>query len=127
MTARWVPVEDRNRDDNQNNNKIYTLLFVISDHNQESKSKSSIEFFLLSSFPIYSFIARSFFGSAFGNIVTFPLCGVLVDSYGWPTAFYVIGSITLVWLVFWDGFISQVYLIGIGIWAGFHQIDQIYS
>ena len=36
-----------------------------------------------------------------GNVVTFPLCGVLVDSYGWPTAFYVIGGITLVWLAFW--------------------------
>ena len=52
MTARWVPVEDRN-----------------------------------------SFIARSFFGSAIGNVVTFPLCGLLVDAYGWPTAFYVIGGI----------------------------------
>ena len=56
-----------------------------------------------------------------GNVVTFPLCGLLVDAYGWPTAFYVIGGIefkfnpnsfqltyfnvilgiTLVWLAFW--------------------------
>ena len=48
-----------------------------------------------------SFIARSFFGSVIGNVVTFPLCGVLVDSYGWPAAFYVIGGSTLVWLAFW--------------------------
>ena len=43
-----------------------------------------------------------------GNVVTFPLCGVLVDSYGWPSAFYVIGSITLVWLVFWRVFNSPI-------------------
>ena len=41
----------------------------------------------------HSFIARSFFGSVIGNVVTFPLCGILVDAYGWPTAFYVIGGI----------------------------------
>ena len=29
------------------------------------------------------------------------MCGILIDSFGWESAFYVIGSITCVWFVFW--------------------------
>ncbi len=48
-----------------------------------------------------SFIARSFFGSTFGLIFTFPLCGYLSNSFGWEAPFYVIGALTLIWFVFW--------------------------
>ena len=48
-----------------------------------------------------SFMARSFMGSVFGLIITFPLCGYLSDYYGWRSAFYVIGGITCVWFIFW--------------------------
>ena len=48
-----------------------------------------------------SFIARSYFGSVFGLIITFPMCGFLIDSFGWVSAFYVIGSITVTWFIFW--------------------------
>ena len=70
-----------------------------------------------------TFIARSFFGTVFGLIITFPLCGFLADAFGWESAFYVIGNsticdnytmttpantivyalgcITVVWFVFW--------------------------
>ena len=52
-----------------------------------------------------SFIARSYFGSTFGVIFTFPLCGALVPSYGWECPFYVIGGITLLWFVAWCLFV----------------------
>lgn len=48
-----------------------------------------------------SFIARSYFGSVFGLVITFPLCGFLSDSLGWESAFYVIGCISTIWFVFW--------------------------
>ena len=60
LTARWVPVGQRN-----------------------------------------SFIARSYLGTNFGLIITFPMCGLLVSNFGWESAFYVIGSITSAWFVFW--------------------------
>ena len=61
MTARWIPVKERN-----------------------------------------SFIARSYFGSVFGLIISYPLCGLIIDGLGWEAAFYVIGSITVVWFIFWQ-------------------------
>ena len=48
-----------------------------------------------------SFIARTYFGTVFGLVITFPLCGFIIDRYGWEAAFYVIGAITTVWFVFW--------------------------
>lgn len=48
-----------------------------------------------------SFMARSFMGSVFGLVITFPLCGYLADSYGWESAFYVTGGITCIWFIFW--------------------------
>ena len=48
-----------------------------------------------------SFIARSFFGSTFGLVFTFPMCGALVAAAGWESAFYVIGCITIAWFLFW--------------------------
>ena len=52
-----------------------------------------------------AFIARSYFGSTFGVIFTFPLCGALVPAYGWECAFYVIGGITAVWFIAWCIFV----------------------
>lgn len=52
-----------------------------------------------------AFIARSYFGSTFGVIFTFPLCGGLVPSYGWECPFYVIGGITAVWFIAWCIFV----------------------
>ena len=48
------------------------------------------------------FIARSFSGSVFGLIITYPMCGMLIVSHGWESAFYVIGAITTVWFIFWQ-------------------------
>ena len=49
-----------------------------------------------------SFIARSYFGSVFGLIISYPLCGVIIDSFGWEAAFYTIGSLTLLWALAWQ-------------------------
>ena len=48
-----------------------------------------------------SFIARSYFGSVFGLIISYPLCGLIIDSLGWEAAFYTIGCLTLVWGLAW--------------------------
>ena len=48
-----------------------------------------------------SFVARSFMGTMVGKVITYPLCGILIDEYGWESAFYVTGSATFVWFVFW--------------------------
>lgn len=48
-----------------------------------------------------SFIARSYFGSVFGLIITFPMCGAITHAYGWEAAFYTIGCITAGWYIFW--------------------------
>lgn len=48
-----------------------------------------------------SFMSRSFMGSVFGLVITFPLCGYMSAEYGWDSAFYTIGSITCAWFIFW--------------------------
>ncbi len=48
-----------------------------------------------------SFIARSYFGSTFGLIITFPLCGYVAREVSWDAAFYVVGAITAVWYIAW--------------------------
>ncbi len=47
------------------------------------------------------FVARSFFGTMIGKLITLPLCAFLADAYGWESGFYVTGACTLVWFVFW--------------------------
>ena len=48
-----------------------------------------------------SFIARSYFGSVFGLIISYPLCGFIIDSFGWEATFYTIGVITVLWSISW--------------------------
>ena len=36
-----------------------------------------------------------------GKVITYPLCGILIDRFGWESAFYVTGAATFVWFVFW--------------------------
>merc|ERR1719270_1572678 len=52
-----------------------------------------------------TFIAGAYFGSVFGLMLTYPMCGALVDAYGWESAYYVIGGITSVWFLFWCIFV----------------------
>ena len=48
-----------------------------------------------------SFMARSVMGTVLGTVITFPLCATVIDNFGWEASFYVVGSITAVWFVFW--------------------------
>ncbi len=48
-----------------------------------------------------SFVARSYFGSTFGLIITYPLCGYFASTLGWESAFYAVGLITLAWYLAW--------------------------
>ncbi|XP_065341145.1 sialin-like [Cloeon dipterum] len=43
----------------------------------------------------------SYMGNAVGTAVTYPLCGILIDTYGWESAFYVPAFICIAWCVWW--------------------------
>ncbi|XP_060694592.1 vesicular glutamate transporter 2.2 [Hemiscyllium ocellatum] len=43
----------------------------------------------------------SFCGSYAGAVVAMPLAGILVQYTGWPSVFYVYGSLGIVWYMFW--------------------------
>ncbi|CAL4061831.1 unnamed protein product, partial [Meganyctiphanes norvegica] len=47
------------------------------------------------------FISIVTIGIPFGVLVGMPLCGWVIDEYGWPFAFYVTGFLSLVWCVMW--------------------------
>lgn len=46
-------------------------------------------------------VAMCISGLSLGTVVSLPLTGALVKSYGWPTPFYVFGAVGLVWAVVW--------------------------
>ena len=54
------------------------------------------------------FIARSYFGTTFGSIITFPLCGYFIDAFGWESAFHAIGVLTFAWFMFWCVFVFDL-------------------
>jgi ACS family sodium-dependent inorganic phosphate cotransporter len=39
--------------------------------------------------------------SSLGVAVTLPMCGYLIDYWGWPSVFYVTGTIALTWTICW--------------------------
>ncbi|KAG8225771.1 hypothetical protein J437_LFUL005730 [Ladona fulva] len=43
----------------------------------------------------------TYVGNSAGTAFTYPLCGFLIHSFGWPSAFYVPGCISLGWGLFW--------------------------
>lgn len=42
-----------------------------------------------------------FSGSSIGSALTYPLCGYIIDVFGWEMAFYVCGIIGTAWYVAW--------------------------
>lgn len=42
-----------------------------------------------------------FQGGPFGTVVTFALCGAVISTYGWKTAFYVTSGLMLVFYALW--------------------------
>ncbi|XP_066967806.1 sialin-like isoform X2 [Macrobrachium rosenbergii] len=49
------------------------------------------------------FIATVYLATTLSVTFTLPLCGVIIDWYGWEAAFYVTGSLSLIWCIFWFG------------------------
>ena len=48
-----------------------------------------------------SWVSKTYFGSTFGAIITYPMCGFIIDQFGWEPCFYVIAAITIVWTIVW--------------------------
>ena len=48
-----------------------------------------------------SFIARSYFSTCIGMVLTYTSSGVLAANYGWECPFYVIGAVTVAWFICW--------------------------
>ena len=44
-------------------------------------------------------------GSTLGTIISMPLTGIICDYLGWEAAFYIFGSVGIVWFIFWAIFI----------------------
>ncbi|XP_069987753.1 putative inorganic phosphate cotransporter isoform X2 [Penaeus vannamei] len=53
------------------------------------------------------FTAFVFLSSCLGIIVTMPMCGLIIDSLGWPYIFYVSGALSLLWLGVWMRFMYE--------------------
>lgn len=48
-----------------------------------------------------SFISQTYFGSTFGMVITYPLCGLIISHLGWAACFYIIPLFTMTWLITW--------------------------
>lgn len=46
-------------------------------------------------------------GGAFGTVITWPLAGALMESFGWVWAFYVPAVITFIAMVFWFALVAD--------------------
>ncbi|XP_065208525.1 vesicular glutamate transporter 3-like [Planococcus citri] len=42
-----------------------------------------------------------------GPAITYPVCGYLIQRYGWPAAFYFTGGVSLIWTVIWFIFVPN--------------------
>ena len=40
-------------------------------------------------------------GSTLGTVLSMPLTGIICDYLGWEAAFYIFGSVGIVWFIFW--------------------------
>ena len=48
-----------------------------------------------------SLAAFSFSGAQFGTVISMPISGIICQKYGWPTMFYIFGSISCTWVFIW--------------------------
>lgn len=53
------------------------------------------------------FVASVYFGTTLSTAITLPLCGLIIDAHGWPAAFYVCGTLSLIWCLFWFCFMHS--------------------
>ncbi|KAK7082814.1 hypothetical protein SK128_019838, partial [Halocaridina rubra] len=50
------------------------------------------------------FVAIVYFGATLSTAITLPLCGLVIYAHGWPAAFYVTGTLSLLWCLVWFTF-----------------------
>jgi len=48
-----------------------------------------------------SLAAFSFSGAQFGTIISMPISGLICETLGWPTMFYIFGGVSCTWVVLW--------------------------
>ena len=53
------------------------------------------------------FVSFTYLGGALGASFAFPLCGLLIEYVGWESVFYIIGSITVIWCIFWFLYVTN--------------------
>lgn len=77
------------------------ISIVVTKILQRKKEKNHSHLFLLltKTFPKRPPFLPS--ANCLGTIVALPMCGLIIAEVGWPTVFYVSGSMSLVWVVFW--------------------------
>jgi MFS transporter, ACS family, solute carrier family 17 (sodium-dependent inorganic phosphate cotransporter), other len=46
-------------------------------------------------------------GNVFGTVITWPMCGILIETVGWVYAFYVPAAITILVALVWFLFVSD--------------------
>ena len=47
----------------------------------------------------------AYLGSSIGAALTYPICGYIIDLWGWEVVFYVTGILGLIWFGFWWTFV----------------------
>lgn len=52
-------------------------------------------------------VTIAFSGSYVGTVIALPGSGLLADTYGWPSIFYVFGIVALLWSVLWFVTVSE--------------------
>ena len=54
------------------------------------------------------FVSFIYFGGSVGQVVTFPLCGVIIRYLGWQQVFYITAAIAGLWLVAWAAMMTDL-------------------
>lgn len=47
------------------------------------------------------FMSVVYIASTLGVVLTMPLCGFVIETFSWDAAFYVTGSLSIIWAIFW--------------------------
>ena len=53
------------------------------------------------------FVTFTYIGGTFGTMITYPICGVVLDNLGWEAVFYLTGGFGILWFLIWQIVISN--------------------
>jgi ACS family sodium-dependent inorganic phosphate cotransporter len=53
------------------------------------------------------FVTFTYIGGTFGTMITYPICGVVLDKLGWEAVFYLTGGLGILWFLVWQIVISN--------------------